>query len=256
MRIRLIRHATLVVETGGTRLLVDPLLGPAGGQPAIPDTPNPRPNPLVDLPIPATDVVARVHAVLLTHLHPDHIDIDALRLLPPDMPILCQEHDVGMIRRQGFTDVRPVGEVAEVGGVHVTRTGGRHGTGAIGDEMGPVSGFSLGAAGEPGILVAGDTIWCDELAEAIATHAPDIVVVNVGEARFVAGDPITMGVEDVVAVCRAAPEALVIAVHMEAINHCLLGRDALRAGIEAAGLSTRVMIPADGETLEIALAPG
>jgi L-ascorbate metabolism protein UlaG (beta-lactamase superfamily) len=43
--LRLIRHATLTVELGGKRLLIDPQLDPAGHREAIPGTPNPRPNP-------------------------------------------------------------------------------------------------------------------------------------------------------------------------------------------------------------------
>jgi hypothetical protein len=60
-----------------------------------------------------------------------------------------------------------------------------------------------------------------------------------------------MDVEDVALVCRAAPEALVVAVHMEAVNHCVVGREDLRRGLATEGLDGRVAIPADGETLEI-----
>ncbi len=42
-----------------------------------------------------------------------------------------------------------------------------------------------------------------------------------------------------------------VAVHMEAMNHCGLGRTALRTAIDAAGLTDRVATPADGETLEL-----
>ncbi len=38
---------------------------------------------------------------------------------------------------------------------------------------------------------------------------------------------------------------------MEAMNHCGLGRTALRTAIDAAGLTDRVATPADGETLEL-----
>jgi hypothetical protein len=52
---------------------------------------------------------------------------------------------------------------------------------------------------------------------------------------------------DVLSVCRAAPEAKVIAVHMEAINHCLLTREQLAAEVKAASLRQNLRIPADGE---------
>ena len=71
-----------------------------------------------------------------------------------------------------------------------------------------------------------------------ATNAPNIIVVNAGEARFLGADPIIMGLDDVVSVCKAAPQARVIAVHMEAVNHCVLTREGLRTGLSRFG--TRV----------------
>jgi hypothetical protein len=50
-------------------------------------------------------------------------------------------------------------------------------------------------------------------------------------------------------VCRAAPQAQVVAVHMEAINHCLLTRQELAEQAEAAGV--RVVIPEDGEDVTL-----
>ena len=75
-------------------------------------------------------------------------------------------------------------------------------------------------------------------------------LVNAGGARFNIGDPITMTAYDVVKVCRKAPQAKIIAVHMEALNHCLLSRAALRSHLEQEELSEQVFIPLDGETLE------
>lgn len=253
MRLRLLRHATLLVEYAGVRLLVDPMLGYAHSQPPVPDTADPRPNPLVELPVPADRAVAGIAATVVTHLHGDHIDAAAVALLPRDRPVLCQPRDAAAFASRGLPVVPLEGE-RTLDGVRVTRTGGRHGTGAIGQEMGEVSGFVLAADGEPSLYVAGDTVWCDEVAGALAEHRPDVVVVNAGAARFVAGDPITMDVPDVLEVCRAAPTALVVAVHMEAMNHCGLTRSALREAMAREGLDGRVLAPADGETLQMALA--
>jgi len=60
--------------------------------------------------------------------------------------------------------------------------------------------------------------------------------------------PITMTAEDVARVCRHAPEA-VVAVHVEAINHCLLGRVEPRSCLKREGLSEQTLIPADGERM-------
>jgi L-ascorbate metabolism protein UlaG (beta-lactamase superfamily) len=249
MDLTLIRNATLLLEMGGRRLLVDPALDPAGARPPIPNTADPRPNPLVELPRPADEIVAGVDAVLVTHLHADHFDDAAVALLERRVPLACQPPDEPILRERGFTDVRPVAGGIDLCGIGVARTGGRHGTGDIGRRMGPVSGFVLRAAGEPVLYVAGDTIWCDEVDAALAEHDPDVVVVNAGGARFLEGDPIIMDADDVVETARAAPRATVVAVHLEALNHCPITREELRAAVDAAGVGTRVRIPADGETL-------
>jgi hypothetical protein len=54
---------------------------------------------------------------------------------------------------------------------------------------------------------------------------------------------------DVFRVCRTAPQTHVVAVHMEAINHCLLTREQLKHELNIHGVRERVAIPADGEIL-------
>ena len=85
--------------------------------------------------------------------------------------------------------------------------------------------------------------------DALDEYRPAVTVVNAGGARFAAGDPITMDEDDVVRVCRHAPETRVVAVHMEAINHCLTTRAALRERLEREGLAGQASIPEDGEWL-------
>jgi L-ascorbate metabolism protein UlaG (beta-lactamase superfamily) len=228
----LVRHATLLLDTSFGRVLVDPMLAPAGTMPPIEDTANQVPNPLVDLPQPGADVVAGVDLCIVTHLHEDHFDDAAAALLPRDLPILTQPESADELREHGFTDVRTTDE-------RIPMTRGRHGTGEIGEAMGPVSGWVI-----DGVYVAGDTIWCDEVAAAIEEHRPDVVVVNGSGARFTVGDPIVMDVGDVRSV-RAATDAPIVVVHLEAINHCLEPRSAYR-GIDG------VHVPADGETIRFA----
>ncbi len=86
----LVRNATLLLELAGRRVLVDPMLDDAGARPPVENSPNPRRNPLVPLPLPAEEVVRDLDAVVVTHLHRDHLDGTAERLLPRNVPVFCQ----------------------------------------------------------------------------------------------------------------------------------------------------------------------
>ncbi len=254
MRIRFVRHATFVFEAGGKRVLVDPMLAPTGAADPVPDTPNQRRNPLVDLPfddVGTLGLLEETDAVLVTHTHNDHWDGRARDLIPSHTPILCQPEDWETLSAAGLRQVTPVEDGLEWRGLSFTRTGAQHGTGEIGSLMAPVSGFVVRSEDSPTLYIAGDTVWCPEVEEALGVHTPDVVVVNAGAARFLEGGPITMTAEDVASVCHALPEARVVAVHMEAINHCLLTRGELEEELRVEGLSERVEIPADGETLEV-----
>jgi L-ascorbate metabolism protein UlaG (beta-lactamase superfamily) len=250
MHLTLVRHATLVVRAAGLRLLVDPQLDPRGARDPVPGTPNPRPTPLVDLPEPAEAVVDGADAVLVTHLHGDHFDATARRLLPEDIPVLCQPPDAERLRGDGFTDVRPVEDELTVDVLRVARTGGEHGRGEIGAKMAPVSGFVLRAPDEPTLYIAGDTILCEAVREAVRTHAPDVIVVNAGAAQFLEGGPIVMDEDDVVALARET-EALIVAVHFETVSHSTQTRADLHERLRAERLTARVVVPEDGSEVPL-----
>ena len=228
MRAQLVRHATLLLDSSVGRILVDPMLRDAGTSPPIENTPNPLPNPLVELPLPAAAVVRDVDLCIVTHLHRDHFD----DLLPRDVPILTQPESVDTLRERGY-------ETVATEHPQIAMTRGRHGRD---DEtiaaLGAVSGWVV-----DGIYVAGDTVWCEEVERALHEHAPHTVVVNAGGAHFLGGAPIVMDAGDVRRV-REATDARVVVVHLEAINHCVERRDVYRA-IEG------VVVPDDGQSVEL-----
>jgi L-ascorbate metabolism protein UlaG (beta-lactamase superfamily) len=230
VKVRLLRNATLLLESSVGRILVDPMLRPARSSPPIEDTPNPQRNPLVELPMPVDEILDGVDLCIVTHLHRDHFD----DLIPLDLPILTQPESAEALRARGFTNVSTSHPA-------IAMTRGRHGTGEVGRAMGAVSGWVV-----DGVYVAGDTILCDEVHEAIARHEPRVTIVNAGGARFLEGEPITMTSADVARVVDATPHAVVVAVHLEAVNHCLETRAELRAA-----LGGRVLVPEDGEMIEL-----
>src|SRR5215467_7966016 len=216
MKLQLVRHATLLLDYAGMRILVDPMLSEAGAMSAIQNSPQPRPNPLLPLPFPVEQILDGVQLVLVTHTHRDHWDDAAIQLVPKDLPLLCQPEDMKKMEAVYY--------MKHWSHICVTRTPAQHGTGEIARAMAPSSGYVLTSAGEPTLYITGDTIWYDQVAETIKENNPQVIVVNAGAAQFLHGDPITMTAGDVVRVCRATPNAQVVAVHMEAINHCLLTR--------------------------------
>ncbi|MFL5925675.1 MAG: MBL fold metallo-hydrolase [Gaiellaceae bacterium] len=231
MRVTLVRHATLLLESSVGRILVDPMLRAARTTPPIENTPNPKRNPLVELPISAEEAVAGVDLCIVTHLHGDHFDDAAAELLPRGLPILTQPESADALAARGLDNVTVRHDA-------IAMTRGRHGTGETAMAMGAVSGWVV-----DGVYVAGDTIWCEEVESALREHDPRAVVVNGGGAHFLRGDPIVMDGDDVRRV-RAATDAEVVVVHLEAINHCVEPRSAYRA-IDG------VRVPDDGETIEL-----
>jgi L-ascorbate metabolism protein UlaG (beta-lactamase superfamily) len=238
MRLTLVRSATVIVELGGKRILVDPMLDDVGARPAIENTANPVRNPTVPLPWPAEAVVRGIDAVVVTHRHRDHFDGRAEELVPRDLPVFCQPADEAALRELGL-DARSVESEVEWSGIRVTRTPARHGHGTIADVLGPVSGFCL-----DDLYLAGDTVWYEGVEETIAHHRPRVAVVNAAGAQFLEGGLIVMGIDDVREVAARVP--IVVAVHLEALNHCFLSRAELRAALPD------VLVPEDGETLELA----
>jgi L-ascorbate metabolism protein UlaG (beta-lactamase superfamily) len=251
MHLRLIRHATLRLEVAGRQLLVDPMLDPAGARPPVEETENDRRNPLVELPEPPEVVVEGVDAVLVTHLHQDHFDSTAAALLPKDVPLLCQPEDVERLREHGFTDLRPVVETVELDGITVTRTPAAHGTGATGDAMAPACGYLIRHPDGRTLYIAGDTVLYEPVERVLDEHRPDVIVLNASGARFTGGDPIVMTASDVAAVARRVPGARVVAVHLDAINHCVETRADMHQCLHDEGLSERVTVPEDGAAVPV-----
>lgn len=243
MLIRLIRSATLRLDYGGHHLLIDPCLAAKHTRPSYAGISC---NPLVDLPCSPEDVFAGVERVILSHLHSDHFDPAAEARLPKDMPILCQPCDARALLDRGFTDVTPMTDPVRWESLTITRTPCQHGSGAVLEEMGEASGFVLRAEGEPTVYWAGDTVWCDPVAEILAREQPDVTVIHACGAKWGEDVLIVMDAEQAMRVCRTG--GIVIATHMEAYDHGTVTRAALRGRAVAEGISReRLIIPEDGQ---------
>ncbi|KAF9117281.1 hypothetical protein BGW39_002385 [Mortierella sp. 14UC] len=259
VQVQHIRNATVKIKYADTTFLVDPMLARKDAYPGFEGTYRSHlRNPMIELPMPAEDVMEGVDAVIVSHTHLDHWDDAAQKLLPKGIPLFAQdEADAQIIRAQGFTDVRILGEDTVFEGIHLAKTGGQHGTDTmyssrdLAEILGKVMGIVFQAPGSKTVYVAGDTVWDSEVDQTLARYNPDVIILNTGDARLTGfSDSIIMGKDDTLHAHRAAPNATIIAVHMDAINHTALSREELREYVQRKNIQDRVLIPADGESLK------
>ncbi|WP_322907057.1 MBL fold metallo-hydrolase [Paenibacillus sp. SGZ-1009] len=248
MNIQFIRNATLVVHYAGVRFLIDPFLAEQGTYPPFTDSVRQdQYNPLVGLPVDVQQLAA-VDAVIVTHLHLDHYDARAAEVLSHDVPMFVQnEADAAKVRQDGFKQVTVLDEHTIFQGICLSKTAGEHGRGAILQRTGQVCGVVFQHEQEATLYVAGDTVWYDGVQQALDTYKPQVIVVNGGDNQFVQGGSLVMGKQDIYEVFRAAPQATIISVHMEAVNHWALSREELRAFVTEKGMHGHVLVPEDGE---------
>jgi L-ascorbate metabolism protein UlaG (beta-lactamase superfamily) len=115
-RIAFIGHATVLIELDGVRLLTDPLLRDRLAHLR-------RRVPPVD-----RELIAAPDAVLISHLHRDHLDLASLRLLGPATPLLAPAGAGAWLRRRGFAAVRELspGASAAVGALSIVAVRAQH----------------------------------------------------------------------------------------------------------------------------------
>lgn len=225
VEVQLIRNATVKMTYVNTTFLIDPMLSPKGTYPGFENTfQSALRNPRVELPMSVEEVLKDVDAVIVTHTHLDHWDDAAQAVLPKDMPLFTQnDADMRVIQSQGFTNVRVLDENTTFNGVSLHKTGGQHGSDAMYSSpelatfLGEAMGIVFEAKNHKTVYVAGDTIWRPEVEQTIAQYHPDIILLNAGNA-LIDGfqESIIMGKEDMLRAYNAAPNATILAVHMDA----------------------------------------
>jgi len=248
MDLQLWRNATLLLNVNSQNILIDPMLGPKGFMDPFPWTSNNIRNPMVDLPFNRDELPLKlqtVDAVVVTHLHPDHWDYYARHMLRKDIPLFCRPGDEIKIMESGFSNVIPVEKNILWNGVKLSITNGHHGMGEAEKLMGLVCGFVFQYA-ETSLYIAGDTVWCSEVKDALNQFKPEYVVLNGAAATFNVGDPVTMTANDIMLACDYAPQARFFVVHMESVNPVTESRKTVRTAILQHDLSDRCFVPEDG----------
>jgi L-ascorbate metabolism protein UlaG (beta-lactamase superfamily) len=247
MDIQLIRNATMKITYGGRTILTDPMLSPKGDFKSFAGIAR---NPTIELPLPIEAIVDGVESVVVSHDHPDHFDKAASAALPKMTPVFCQPGDVGKMTDEGFQSVIPIERFYTWQGITITRTTGQHGSGKVLEFIGNVSGFVFQAEGEPTVYWVGDSIWCEPVENAIEQFEPDIVITHSGGAKLPGFETIIMDAAQTLTTLNASREAVVVAIHLEALDHCHVSRQTLRQAADASAIpASRLIIPLDGQTI-------
>lgn len=141
-------------------------------------------------------------------------------------------------------------ESMTIGDVAIHKTKAVHGDNdAVVKKMGEVCGYVFEAPGEKCLYFAADTVYCPEVEQAIRKYHPEVIILNCCEATTPLGRLI-MNLSDVEKVCQAAPDAIVMASHLDSVNHALLTRKDIKAFADERGLSM-LRVPEDGECLSV-----
>jgi L-ascorbate metabolism protein UlaG (beta-lactamase superfamily) len=253
MQITQLRNATLIVHAGPHHILVDPMLAPRGQLPTLKwFTRQRRRNPLVDLPDNHAEHLAQVTHCLITHCqkgHFDHLDRAGVRWLRErQTPVFCMLGDADFLRRLRLNVVPLGGEpiCAFLGG-SLRAIPCVHGEGFIGSFMAHGFGYVLDLPGEPRLYLAGDTLLTDDVRRCLTQLQPDVSVLPAGGAAFDIGQHIIMGLDDILEAARIG-RGVIVANHLEALDHCPVTRADLLARASALNLGARIRVPQDGET--------
>lgn len=259
MNITQIRNATLKIHYHNVKLLNDPWLMPKDFMQGFESAINSHiRQPRTELPMPVESIVD-ADAVIITHIHPDHWDEFAEKAIDKQTKIFVQNKtDRDFIKSKGFTDVEILStEGTHYRGITLYKTKTQHGRReavkplceAVGmpyDAMGAV----LKAPDEKTLYIAGDTIWCQEVKEALSTYSPDVIIVNCCEATILNGERLIMGLDDLRDLIQHSPQLKIIASHLDAVSHLKVTRADIMSFIEQEHTSN-ILVPADGESINI-----
>ncbi len=112
----------------------------------------------------------------------------------------------------------------------------------------------MAAAGEPVLYIVGDCFFTGQSKDQIRQHVARVIVTHSGGAVIPGfeASPILMDEPETVALAAWAPDARIVAVHLESLDHCGVTRKSLREKADAHAISREwLMIPADGKALHL-----
>jgi len=246
VRITHVGGPTVLIETGGWRLLTDPTFDPAGGKyrfgwgTGSRKTAGPA--------IAAADI-GPIDAVLLSHdHHDDNLDAAGRALLPGAGTVVTTASGAerlggGAVGLRDWDTTRLDPPREGMTPIEVTATPCRHGPPGFGPIVGDVIGFALRWEGQDaGVLwISGDTVLYDGVRQVAERLEVDAALFHLGGVRFPVTGPLrfTMVARDAVELCGLVRPRTAIPIHYEGWVHFKEGRDAVERELASAPADVR-----------------
>ena len=245
-------HATALVEVDGVRILTDPVWSERVSPSSLV---GPRrffqpPIALAELP--------RVDAVLISHDHYDHLDMETVRALAVTGARFCVPLGVGAhLEKWGIPasriDERDWGEASEIAGATITATPARHFSGRRLSDRDATLWCSWVIAGpRHRVFYSGDSGYFDGYREIGRAHGPfDLTLMSLG-AYGPTWPLIHMTPEELVQAQRDLRGELLLPVHWATFNLAFhaWNEPAIRMAEDARAKGVRFTIPRPGQMVE------
>ena len=234
MRITMIGHSTILIETDGKKILTDPYWGRWGNLAYA----------RLGIPAKSRQELSAVDGVLISHDHWDHVDGKYLRLLG-DTPVIVPKPIRWLIKLFGGKNVVGIktGESIRIGEIAIMAVPAAHGTGA--------RGFILQSENKQ-VYFAGDTFYRAFMRDIGHQFQLDVALMPVTTFRI----PMTMGEKQAMQAVQVLKPAVVIPIHLGIRPRSPLLRtnqtpEHFAQRLAESGIAAKVVILRDGESYAV-----
>ncbi len=234
MRITMIGHSTVLIETNGKKILTDPYFG-TRGNPAFARCGKPAKS---------REEMMAVDGILVSHDHWDHTDGKYLRMLG-ETPVLAPRLTSWLIKLLGGRNVIGIKswESREIGGVTITAVPAVHMTVTVG--------YVLESENQR-VFFAGDTFYSGFMKKIGERFRIDVALMPVTTYRI----PMTMSDKGAVKAVQMIKPGVVIPIHLGIIPRSPILRtsqtpEQFTQRLKDSGATAKVVLLREGESYEI-----